>query len=35
VSDDALERAAGLVADGHAVTMVFGTDIAGPCFCPV
>src|SRR5205809_203405 len=28
VSDDALERAAGLVADGHAVTMVFGTDIA-------
>jgi hypothetical protein len=35
VSDDALERAAGVVAIGHAITMVFGTDIVGPCFCPV
>jgi hypothetical protein len=35
VSDDALERAAGVVTDGHAITMVFGTDIAGACFCPV
>jgi hypothetical protein len=35
VSDDALERAAGVVVDGHAFTMVFGTEIAGPCCCPV
>ena len=34
VSDDALERAAGVVADGHAITMVFGTAILGNCACP-
>ena len=34
VSDDALERAAGVVDDGHAITMVFGTVIAGHLLCP-
>ena len=35
VSDDALERAAGVITGGQAVTMVFGTDIMGNCCCPV
>jgi len=36
VSDEALERAAPFIG-GQAtpVTMVFGTDIAGNCACPV
>ena len=35
VSDDALERAAGVITGGQAVTMVFGTQIVGNCCCPV
>ena len=35
VSDEALERAAGVITGGQAVTMVFGTDIMGNCCCPV
>ena len=35
VSDDALERAAGVITGGQAVTMVFGTAIMGNCCCPV
>ena len=34
VSDDALERAAGVITGGQAVTMVFGTNIIGNCACP-
>jgi hypothetical protein len=35
VSDEALERAAGVITGGQAVTMVFGTQIVGNCCCPV
>jgi len=35
VSDEALERAAGVITGGQAVTMVFGTRIVGNCCCPV
>jgi hypothetical protein len=35
VSDEALERAAGVITGGQAVTMVFGTQLVGNCCCPV
>ena len=35
VSDEARERAAGVITGGQAVTMVFGTQIVGNCCCPV
>ncbi len=36
-SDDALERAAGAhgIADGRAITLIYYTECAGGCACPV
>ncbi len=37
VSDEALERAAGApgIADGRAMTLIYSTECAGGCACPV
>ena len=37
VSDDALERASGVdgVAGGQRFSLIYSTDVAGGCACPV
>jgi hypothetical protein len=37
VTDDALERAAGAdgIADGRAMSLVYSTEVAAGCACPV